>query len=82
LLLRPQAWQTQLEGVGAKVDIWIAPKIQLPNGGVTKDLDDLYWKLDPNIRGKLRELHNLINFDVGLFPTPRIASADFRQILP
>jgi hypothetical protein len=72
----------RLVSVGAKVDIWIAPKIHLPNGGVTKDLDDLYWKLDPNIRGKLRELHNLINFDVGLFPTPRIASADFRQILP
>ena len=71
-----RAWQAQLEGVGATVDIWIAPKIQVSNGGFTKDLDDLFWKLDPDIRGKLRELHNLINFGVRLFPAPRIASAE------
>jgi hypothetical protein len=75
-------WQDQLETVRAIVDIWIAPKIQMSNGGFTKDLDDLFWRIDPDIRSKLRELHNLINFGIRLFPAPRITSADFRQILP
>jgi hypothetical protein len=62
-------WQDQLETVGAITDIWIPPKIQLQDGGVTKDLDDLFWKLDPDIRGKLNEVHRLINLDIRLFPS-------------
>jgi CHC2 zinc finger len=62
------SWQDQLETVGAVVDIWVPPKIQLPDGGFTKDLDDLFWKLNPDIRGKLREVHELINLDIRLFP--------------
>jgi hypothetical protein len=61
-------WQDQLETVGALlVDIWVPPKIQLPDGSTTKDLDDLFWKLSPEIRGKLREVHELINLDTRLF---------------
>jgi hypothetical protein len=61
-------WQDQFETVGAITDIWIPLRILLPDGGFTKDLDDLFWKLDPDIRSKLRELHELINLDIRLFP--------------
>jgi hypothetical protein len=61
-------WQNQLKTVGAITDIWIPPRIQLQDGGVTKDLDDIFWKLDPDIRGKLQEVHQLINLDIRLFP--------------
>jgi hypothetical protein len=60
-------WQDQLETVRAMTDIWIPPRIQLPDGGFTKDLDDLFWKLDPDIRGTLHELHKLISLDIRLF---------------
>jgi hypothetical protein len=62
-------WQNQLETVGALVDIWVPPRIQLPDGGFSKDLDDIFWKLDPDIRGKLNEVHQLINLDIRLFPS-------------
>ena len=61
-------WQNQLETVGALVDIWVPPRIQLPDGGFTKDLDDLFWKLNANIRGELNEVRQLINLDIRLFP--------------
>jgi hypothetical protein len=35
-------WQDQLETVKAIVDIWRPPRIQLSDGGVTEDLDDLF----------------------------------------
>jgi len=63
-----QMWQNQLETVGATTDIWVPPRIQLPDGEFTKDLDDLFWKLDPDIRSKLREVHELIILDIRLFP--------------
>jgi hypothetical protein len=63
-------WQNRLETVGAITDIWIPPRIQLPDGGFTKDLDDLFWKLDPNIKivsfcyidalPRLRDQHRVI----------------------
>jgi hypothetical protein len=61
-------WQEQLEMIGAIVDIWIPPKVQLPNGGFTKDVDDLFWKLDPGTRAKLHELYTLINLNISFFP--------------
>jgi hypothetical protein len=61
-------WQDQLEPAGAIVDIWVPPKIQLPDGSYTKDLDDIFWKLSPDIRGALREVYDLINLDIRLFP--------------
>jgi hypothetical protein len=61
-------WQNQLETVGALVDIWVPPRIQLPDGGFSKDLDDLFWKLNPDVRSKLHEVHDLINLDIRLFP--------------
>jgi hypothetical protein len=70
-IVAAQKWQGQLETVKAVVDIWIPPKTQLPDGGCTKDLDDL-WKLNPNIRGELPEVHKLINLDISLFPAPEL----------
>jgi CHC2-type zinc finger protein len=61
-------WQDQLEMVGAITDIWIPPRIQLSDGGFTKDLDDLFWKLNPDIRGEQHEVHTLINLNIRLFP--------------
>jgi hypothetical protein len=61
-------WQDQLGMVGAIVDIWIPPRIELSDGGFTKDLDDLFWKLSSDIGGKLREVQELINLDIRLFP--------------
>jgi CHC2 zinc finger len=61
-------WQDHLEKVGAIVDIWTPPRIQLSDGGSTKDLDDLFRKLNPDIRGELYELHTLINLNIRLFP--------------
>ena len=66
-------WKEQLDMVGAIVDIWIPPKVQLPNGGFTKDLDDLFWKLDPDTRGKLHEVHTLINLNIRLFPARELS---------
>ena len=61
-------WQDQLEAVRAIVDIWRPPRIQLSDGGVTKDLDDLFWRLHSDIRAKLQEVHTLINLNFRLFP--------------
>jgi hypothetical protein len=63
-----QKWQDQLEPTGVVVDIWVPPRIQLPDGGFSKDLDDLFWKLNPDVRSKLHEVHDLINLDIRLLP--------------
>jgi hypothetical protein len=64
-----RGWQDQLETVvGAIVDIWVPPKIRLSDGSSSKDLDDIFWKLSPDIRGELREVHELINLEIRLFP--------------
>lgn len=65
-------WQYQLETAGAVVDIWVPPKIQLPDGSYTKDLDDIFWKLSPDVLGQLRQAHEIINLDIRLFPAHQI----------
>jgi len=68
-----RTWQDQLETVGAIADIWIPPRIQLADGGFAKDLDDLFWKLDPDVRGRLHEVHTLINLKIRLFPARELS---------
>jgi hypothetical protein len=70
-------WREQLETVGAIVDVWVPPRIQLSDCGFTKDLDDLFSKLSPDTRGKLREVHDLINLDIRLFPAHELSKQDY-----
>jgi hypothetical protein len=62
-----KSWKEQLQKVHAEVDVWIPPHIPLPDGLFTSDLQDLYFKLSPHSRAQLKELSNLLNFNVLLF---------------
>lgn len=66
-----KAWKDQLSAARAEVDVWIPPQIALSDSEPTSDLQDLYFKLSPQIRAGLKELTDLLNFHVTLFE-PRV----------
>jgi hypothetical protein len=72
-------WKAQLEAAGADVDVWLPPPLELPDGTLTKDLDDLYFQLDPQIRSRIPELHDLLNFKVTLFEPPALREKTTRS---
>ena len=65
-----RAWKLQLQN-RAELDLWIPPRYALPEGGFTTDLQDLYFKLSPHSRAEVKELRDLLNFNVVLFE-PRL----------
>jgi hypothetical protein len=66
-----RAWKDQLQAARAEVDVWIPPRIALPDSQATTDLQDLYFKLSPHSRAEVKELKDLLNFNVVLFE-PRL----------
>lgn len=63
-----KTWKGQLQSVGARVDVWIPPEIQIPSGGLTKDIDEILSLLDPTSISSIAGLKDIFNFNVTLLP--------------
>jgi hypothetical protein len=62
-----KSWKAQLEAGGAEVDVWVPPRIELPDGKFTTDLNDIYFAIDFEARAQIQGLYDLLNFKVVLF---------------
>jgi hypothetical protein len=63
-----QTWKDQLGSVGARVDVWIPPHIQLPSGGITKDIDEIFSVPSPAAIPSIAQLRDIFNFNVTILP--------------
>jgi hypothetical protein len=65
-------WRDQLTKAKAEVDIWLTPMVETIDDEMTKDYDDLHYRLDAEKFASIRSLQDVFNLDLTLFESPEL----------